>query len=256
MPCKMRVLNLVRGANWGQVSRTLASLKKDLGRHAEQDLPDRLEVSAACLDLLRERVHVAEAPLERAAREDRVDARCLVGEVCHFGRALDGVRTGEPHTRTIGDLDRRHVIGMRIDRGERLDQIGVCRAEPRLRARHVGLHDRVVGKPGQAAFVRRKPRSQAMPAWLHNQARTLALNACCTPRATTALSASTITSSGGLSVEALEGLVDCPSDLHVGPPGLRSFHGTPTSARTRGRAAMGCRLSLSRLEGTFLSPWS
>jgi hypothetical protein len=33
-------------------------------------------------------VHVAEAALERAAREDRVDARSLVGEVCHFGRAL------------------------------------------------------------------------------------------------------------------------------------------------------------------------
>jgi hypothetical protein len=39
---------------------------------------------------------------------------------------------------------------MRIDRGERLDQIGACRAEPSLCARHVGLHDRVVGEPGEA----------------------------------------------------------------------------------------------------------
>ena len=50
MPCKMRVLNLVRGANWGQVSRTLASLKKDLGRHAEQDrrVPGSAERACAC----------------------------------------------------------------------------------------------------------------------------------------------------------------------------------------------------------------
>src|SRR5882724_5247920 len=54
--------------------------KKHLGRHAEQDLPDLFEMSAACLDLLRERVHVAEAALERAAWEDRVDAGSLVGE--------------------------------------------------------------------------------------------------------------------------------------------------------------------------------
>src|SRR5262245_49738979 len=35
-----------------------------------------------------------------------------------------------------------------------------------------------------------------------------------------------------------EGNVGCLFDLHVGPPGLRSFDGTPTSARTRGRATM------------------
>src|SRR5436190_18693419 len=64
-------------------------------------------------------------------------------------------------------------------------------------------------------------------------ARTFALNACCTPRATSAPSTSTITSSGGLSLEAVEKLPF--SDLHVGAPGLRSFNGTPTSARTRVR---------------------
>ncbi len=40
---------------------------------------------------------------------------------------------------------------MRVDRGERLDEVGSRRAEPRLRARHVGLHDGVVGEPAQAA---------------------------------------------------------------------------------------------------------
>src|SRR5271168_3622245 len=48
------------------ISLSFATLKKHLGRHAEQDLPDRLEMGAASLDLLRERVHVAEAALERA----------------------------------------------------------------------------------------------------------------------------------------------------------------------------------------------
>ncbi len=101
-------------------------------RHAEQDLPDRLEMRAACLDLLRERVHVAEAALERAAQKDRVDARGLVGEVRHLGRALDRVGAGEPHAGPIDDRDRRHVVGLRIDRGERLDQIGAApsRAAP------------------------------------------------------------------------------------------------------------------------------
>src|SRR5260370_39166944 len=91
------------------ISLSFATLKKRLGRHAEQDLPDRLEMGAACLDLLRERVHVAEAALERAAREDRVDARSLVGEVCHLGRALDRIGAGEPHAGPIGYLDRRPV---------------------------------------------------------------------------------------------------------------------------------------------------
>ena len=108
-------------------------------------------MGGAGLDLLRERVHVAEAALERAAREDRVDAGCLVGEVRHLGRALDRVGAGEPHAGPIGYLDRRHLVGMRVDRGERLDQVGACRAEPRLRARHLGLHHRVVGEPAQVA---------------------------------------------------------------------------------------------------------
>ena len=63
--------------------RTFAALEKHLGRHAEHDLPDRLEMGAASLDLLRERVHVAESALKLAAREDRVDTRRLIGAVCY-----------------------------------------------------------------------------------------------------------------------------------------------------------------------------
>ena len=95
-------------------------------------------------------MHVAEATLKRAAGEDRVDAGCLVGEIRYLGRALDRVGARESHAGPIGYHDRRHVVCMRVDRGERLDQIGASRAEPSLRTRHIGLHDRVVGEPGQA----------------------------------------------------------------------------------------------------------
>src|ERR1700686_3472892 len=118
MPKRRRSCSL----HW--VSRQSAeTLKKRLGRHAEQDLADLFEMGAACLDLLGQRVHVAEAALERAAREDRVDARCLVSEVCYLGRALDRFGPGEPHPGPIGYLDRRHVVGMRVDCGEGLDQV-------------------------------------------------------------------------------------------------------------------------------------
>src|SRR5512133_131897 len=63
-----RAVRIGSSAAWANLRHVS---KKHLGRHAEQDLPDRLEMGAACLDLLRKRVHVAEAALERAAREDR-----------------------------------------------------------------------------------------------------------------------------------------------------------------------------------------
>src|SRR5260370_10014335 len=142
-----------RGPNWiigAWVWRTFVTLKKLLGRHAEQDPPDLFEMGGACLDLLRKRVHIAEAALERAAREDRVDARSLVGEVCHLDRAMARLGAGEPHTGPIADIGRRRVVGLRIDRGDRLDEVRARRAEPRFRACHVGLHDGVVGEPGEA----------------------------------------------------------------------------------------------------------
>jgi hypothetical protein len=48
---------------------------------------------------------------------------------------------------------------------------------------------------------------------------------------------------GGLSTEPGKRNGDCFFDLHVGPPGLRLFNGTPISARTRGRVTMARRLS-------------
>ncbi len=84
-------------------------------------MPDRLEMRAARLDLLRQRMHVAEAALERAAREDRVDAGGLVGQVRDLDRAMDRVGAGEPHAGAIGEPDRLHLAGLRVDRGQRVD---------------------------------------------------------------------------------------------------------------------------------------
>ena len=52
-------------------------------------------MGGARLNLLRERVDVAEAPLERTAGKDRVDARGLVGVIRDFDRA----RADEPNFR-------------------------------------------------------------------------------------------------------------------------------------------------------------
>ncbi len=64
------------------------------------------------------------------------------------------------------------------------------------------------------AFVRRKPRSQAMSDWLRNQARTVALNARCTPRGAVHVDANIRRRALG---RGCGGVVDCPLDLQVGP---------------------------------------
>src|ERR1700704_2736208 len=102
---------------------TDARLKEHLGWHAEQDLSHRLEVRAAGLDLLRQRVHVAKATLERAAREYPVDTRGLVGEIGHLDCAMDSIGARKAHPRTIGDADRIDVVRQCVDRGQRVEQI-------------------------------------------------------------------------------------------------------------------------------------
>src|SRR5262249_21769266 len=57
-----------------------SDLEKYPRRPTEKDLPHGLEVCVARLNLLGERVHVAEAPIERAGKNG-VDARSLVTEV-------------------------------------------------------------------------------------------------------------------------------------------------------------------------------
>src|SRR5580698_9292836 len=95
--------------------------KKRVQGHAEQDLSDLFEMRAARLDLLRQRMHVAESPLERAAGKDRIDACALVSEVRDLDRGLDGVAAGKPHPGALGDVYRHGLAGLRGDDGQRVD---------------------------------------------------------------------------------------------------------------------------------------
>src|SRR5579859_621469 len=68
-------------------------------------LADRFEVRTSSLHLLRHRVHVAEAALERVAIEDRGRAGLVIGSVHDLLRLMDRER------RSLPDLDpvlRRH----------------------------------------------------------------------------------------------------------------------------------------------------
>src|SRR5260370_37268232 len=70
--------------------------KNNLWRVAEEDLAYGFVMGVARLDLLREGVDVAEAALEGAAGEDRVDAGGLVGPVGDCDGAGHRVGAGEP----------------------------------------------------------------------------------------------------------------------------------------------------------------
>jgi hypothetical protein len=61
----------------------------------------------ARLDLLREGVDVAEAALERAPWEDRIDPGCLVGVVGDRDGTRYRMRAGEACAGAVGDVDRR-----------------------------------------------------------------------------------------------------------------------------------------------------
>ncbi len=73
-------------------------LQKYRGLAAEQDMAHRLVMRAARLDLLAERVHVAEAALERAAGKDAVDTAGLVDDIRRLDGGVDGVRAAQPHS--------------------------------------------------------------------------------------------------------------------------------------------------------------
>src|SRR5260370_4102029 len=64
-----------------ETSCRVRTLQKHLRRLAEQHLADGFVMGVARLDLLREGVDVAEAALEGAAGEDRVDSGGLAGPV-------------------------------------------------------------------------------------------------------------------------------------------------------------------------------
>ena len=105
----------------------------------------------ARLDLLRQRMDVAEAALERRAEEDRRGAGGLVDPVRRLLGLVDGLGAGEPHPGAVGRADRLDVVGAAMHVLQDLDQPGARRADVGLAARHVGLDAGIVGEPREIA---------------------------------------------------------------------------------------------------------
>ena len=77
----------------------------------EHDLADHFEMRVARLDLLRQRVHVAEPPLERRALEDRRHAGRLVNVIRRFDRRFDRLRAAQSNADAGGGVDGGNVVG-------------------------------------------------------------------------------------------------------------------------------------------------
>src|SRR5205807_5898516 len=107
----------------GRAAGLWETLKEHLGWVAEENLADGFVMGVARLDLLREGVDVAEAALEGAAGEDRINAGGLVGSVGDRDGAGDRVGAGEAGAGAGGDVDWSRRAGAAIDLGDRVEQI-------------------------------------------------------------------------------------------------------------------------------------
>ena len=108
-------------------------------------------MGVARLNLLRDGMDVAKAPLERAAGEDRIDPGSLVGPVGDRDRARDRVAAGEPRPSPFAHINRGDIVGVGVNVAHGVDEIGAGRAELGLGAGDLGLDHRVVGEPAGAA---------------------------------------------------------------------------------------------------------
>ena len=100
---------------------------KRRGRVAvEHDAGDGAVVAVARLDLLAERVDVAEAAVEGAGREDRVDPGGLVDPVGDLDRLVDRRRGGEAEAGALPHVYGRPIVGRRHDLGAGLQHIGTA----------------------------------------------------------------------------------------------------------------------------------
>src|SRR6185503_10597759 len=80
--------------------------ERRVGRQAEEELADRLEVGLAALDLLGDRVDIPEAPVEGAAREDGGPAGDVMHGVHDLLALMDGIRRGKPDAHPLLHRDR------------------------------------------------------------------------------------------------------------------------------------------------------
>src|SRR5271166_4194523 len=99
---------------------------------AEQELPDGLEMLLAPLQLLRDRVDIAKAPLERVLFEDRGRSGGVIGGVDDLQRLVNGKGRGEPDRHALVDGDMAGALDRGGDLLERAQQKGAGSGEPRF----------------------------------------------------------------------------------------------------------------------------
>src|SRR5580704_2996216 len=74
-------------------------------------------------------VHVAKAPLERAAVKDRVDARGAESKIDHAARLLDGARNGDTQLRALFERDSTLSRSRVPEHAQHVEQIRACRLQ-------------------------------------------------------------------------------------------------------------------------------
>ncbi len=127
--------------------RVRAALSADMnvpsGSPLNRMRPTVLEMRLARLDLLRQRMDVAEAALERRAEEDRRGAGGLVDPVRRLLGLVDGLRAGEPHAGAVGRADRLDLVGaaVHVASGSRPARRAPSRYRPRGGRRRTGRWD-------------------------------------------------------------------------------------------------------------------
>ncbi len=62
------------------------------------------------LDLLGQRVDIAEAALKRATREYGADARCPIGPVGNLNACLDGIAADQADAGAVLKIDNRPIV--------------------------------------------------------------------------------------------------------------------------------------------------
>ena len=119
---------------------TRTSEKRRPGLDAEEVFPHRLEMRAAALYLLRDRIDIAQAALEGIIGEDRGGASGVVSVAGDLPRFANAMRGGKADCHTV--LDRKFaLLGRTPGRFHRGEKVKARRPEPCLELCHVGLNN-------------------------------------------------------------------------------------------------------------------
>ena len=120
------------------------------GLEPERDAAEPLEMGRRDRDVLRHRVRVAPAALERAAERDRVHARGVAHEVDRAREALRGGDVGEAQPHLIVDARRRAGPDAREHLARHGRDVRARAVDEAARARDVDLHARALAQRARA----------------------------------------------------------------------------------------------------------